>query len=804
MRELICISIAIDNYDDPNINNLSNSVSDANGFIDVLEKKYRLGQSIKLHDEKATKELIEKEFTNLYLKFRENVDILVLLNGHGFEFNESYYFPLMDSTIESKTSCMSGRELTNNLKFLDKYKNVAVIVNTCESGYLFGQRYFSSFNDKGNNFSRVLFVSSAKSQLVRDSVMNSSYSPFIGEIVSYLDRNSSISELSIMSVIGHTKYDLSKKKNIGNPREGFFDGHGGGEFCFYLVSEENADWQLALNQGDVQAYSDYLSKHRGVDKDRTEISESRLEFFKREVEYLTRALKNINTIIQDYSEYEKEGEFNKDIANLSSRIEELDKRVSGDKLAESEWQDIRTSDDRKVFENFIDRYPDSPFVSIAERILAKIIREQEDEAKWNEVTSNKNTKTISRIGLLEHYIKEFEYGIHSKKAYKLIPDMKAYMRIEKESDETKKVELINSYIDNEEFQEYSYQVNKTLKEIEASRYRDRLNRELDEYIEADDYDKIVDVLTFYEGLNETESEHLSEVGKKASLHIEEYNDRISSEASRVIASSDPKLMYEFINKFSGRDWVLPVQQRFDEIDLEHWEMVNTNINQSSITEFIETFRGTNSSFLEKAAGYLSELNKFAECSTIQDYEYYIDKYGETALHLTEAKERISQLEYEKCLEQDYEKALLKKEVSGYEDFLNIYGVDTIYSDEIIRLLSIARSELFKNELEYQVKITKGNKLIQLIEESIDQIGDDHVQQFTIILDGAKVERNRRQEVTKALQDKDLLKVRELSELGEFKYYDDFPFVDAIAYLEVIESGDNEVLSTFIEENPDNK
>lgn len=133
------IAIAIDEYSDPKIMNLSNCVRDLNSLIDVLTSKYQFDEvELYTKPQQTTLAFLYNELQNELINALEEDKILILFAGHG-EFNsrlKKSYWLCSDSDKNNVTTWFNISDL---LSFFDasEANHIALISDSCFSGAIF-------------------------------------------------------------------------------------------------------------------------------------------------------------------------------------------------------------------------------------------------------------------------------------------------------------------------------------------------------------------------------------------------------------------------------------------------------------------------------------------------------------------------------------------------------------------------------------------------------------------------------------------------------------------------------------------
>lgn len=623
-------------------------------------------------------------------------------------------------------------------------------------------------------------------------------------IVSYLKENSTIVSLNLLNVIGFTKYAISNEK-ISLPREGYFTGHGGGDFLLVLRNTEEADWGKAKILDNVEGYSFYLNNHLQVNQERIAFASQRLKEFRDEVDFLTKSISLTLKELDKYDQFNDTGIFTREMNQIKVLLEQLYNSVTGDKEAENTWSEIRLAKEKSVFSQFVEKFPKSPYANLAKRIEAKIENQEKDRETWNEVLTSKNTATLSRIGRLKIYIEKFPYGDYVTKAYSLIEDMTAFYEIEIQKDTGAKINMLEKYLNNPSYTEYQYQAKKLLEEINFENKISTLEKELDKYILNENDEQIEQLQEFFNGHTEDEIKRMRPLIEKAEEYLKRKQEEIKEAADLVVNSKEPRKLQHFISIYPKSQFTVKVKSVFDSLDIETWTSIENSLDITEIEEYIQAFQGTDAGFLDKAKDYLVELKFFEECNSLDDYNLYTERFGEEGLMIKEARERIEELDYQIRMENDY--SALKEEggLEKYEKFLQDYGFENIYSDAVVTLLNKERAEKKRLEILGEINEASGINVLEIIKREIDNVGAELKSELEKIEQVVNNEKAVVESFEKAFEARHLEKIVELKDkIKEYLYFEEPQFDDAIGFLKVLATNDVDQITEYCNENKNNK
>ena len=138
--------IAVQEYDDPNINDLDHPIRDATRFIDVIESDYNFHKENVKFLENPTKADIIGTLHHMRDQITNEDNLLIYYAGHGHydeEMETGYWLP-RDASRDNPVDWLPNTDLTNYLNVL-KTKHTLLIADACFSGGIFKSR--SAFNN---------------------------------------------------------------------------------------------------------------------------------------------------------------------------------------------------------------------------------------------------------------------------------------------------------------------------------------------------------------------------------------------------------------------------------------------------------------------------------------------------------------------------------------------------------------------------------------------------------------------------------------------------------------------------------
>lgn len=255
------IAIAINDYSDLNISNLSNCVNDINAIIDVLSNRY-LFDTVELFTkpEQTTHQFLYRELYDQFINSLEGDNILVIYAGHG-EFNpvlEASYWLCSNSIKSDVTTWFNISDLLSFFK-ASPSKHIALISDSCFSGAIFERKRGGGFSALHTKNSRQALTSGGIEKVL-DGPPNKN-SPFNLALCKVLSENEemllSFSQFSERAILAFDE-DSSQTPSAG-PLTSSSDR--GGEFFFSLKLKKDdtvKSIQIPLEISDkVNIYTDF-------------------------------------------------------------------------------------------------------------------------------------------------------------------------------------------------------------------------------------------------------------------------------------------------------------------------------------------------------------------------------------------------------------------------------------------------------------------------------------------------------------------------------------------------------------------
>ncbi|MEM6766657.1 MAG: SUMF1/EgtB/PvdO family nonheme iron enzyme [Bacteroidota bacterium] len=270
------LNIAINEYQDENIPNLSNPVLDAERFEAVLKKHYGFLEKriIRCFNEDASREGIWEAFDRLLDELKETDSLIIYYAGHGRldkRRNRGYWVPFNGKASRNYYS-IENEWVINFIKDIT-CKHILLISDSCFAGSFFDATrdlIHEPLSDPLKAFdtpSRWV-ITSGRKQKVKDG-QSGKGSPFSHFLVEELEKNTGNLFLSDLgnqvkkATHAHTETYQTPRSEALQIR-----GHKGGEFIFRKKSphkksldplqQDVSAWNEAKRANSQQAYESYL------------------------------------------------------------------------------------------------------------------------------------------------------------------------------------------------------------------------------------------------------------------------------------------------------------------------------------------------------------------------------------------------------------------------------------------------------------------------------------------------------------------------------------------------------------------
>ena len=141
--------IAVEDYDDPTITDLSEPVNDADKFYAIISHRYTFNEEDITYLKNPTKADIIGTLHKMRNVVREEDNLLIYYAGHGYwdeEMMTGYWLP-SDANSDNPVNWLPNTDLTNYLNVL-KTKHTLLVADACFSGGIF--KTMKAFNNLGS------------------------------------------------------------------------------------------------------------------------------------------------------------------------------------------------------------------------------------------------------------------------------------------------------------------------------------------------------------------------------------------------------------------------------------------------------------------------------------------------------------------------------------------------------------------------------------------------------------------------------------------------------------------------------
>lgn len=141
--------IAVEDYDDPTINDLGEPINDANRFYRIISSRYTFNEEDITYLKNPTKADIIGTLHKMRGTITEEDNLLIYYAGHGYwdeEMETGYWLP-SDAYSDNPVNWIPNTDLTNYINVL-KTKHTLLVADACFSGGIFKTR--KAFNNSGS------------------------------------------------------------------------------------------------------------------------------------------------------------------------------------------------------------------------------------------------------------------------------------------------------------------------------------------------------------------------------------------------------------------------------------------------------------------------------------------------------------------------------------------------------------------------------------------------------------------------------------------------------------------------------
>jgi len=190
MRLNKVIGIAINEYEDAELNRLNNCLNDLNEIVSVLESKYHFDEiELLVGKEQTTRKYLFNKLQNYFLDCLEDENVLLIYAGHG-EYNNhlqtAYWLP-SNSDSKDASTWFNLNELVVLLKATKAF-HVSIVSDSCFSGAIFEAPTRGGGVQALHNKKSRLALTSGGIEKVSDGVKDQ-LSPFAKELCIQLRDN---------------------------------------------------------------------------------------------------------------------------------------------------------------------------------------------------------------------------------------------------------------------------------------------------------------------------------------------------------------------------------------------------------------------------------------------------------------------------------------------------------------------------------------------------------------------------------------------------------------------------------------
>lgn len=229
------LAIAINEYDDSELNKIQNCQNDVSSIIKVLTEKYAI-DDVELITDKAltTRKSLYNKLNEYFINRLEDENVLLIYAGHG-EYNEKLntaYWQPSDADPNDSSTWLSINEIMTFLK-ASKAFHIGVISDSCFSGAIFEPMKRGGGIDAFNSKKSRLGLTSGGIEKVSDG-QTGELSPFADSLVKILNENKK--EELPFSILGTNLIMEFNPDRNQTPMFGPLNnvGHEGGSFTFKL------------------------------------------------------------------------------------------------------------------------------------------------------------------------------------------------------------------------------------------------------------------------------------------------------------------------------------------------------------------------------------------------------------------------------------------------------------------------------------------------------------------------------------------------------------------------------------------
>lgn len=237
MKNNRILAIAINNYDDAELNKIQNCEKDVTELIQVLTTRYSFEDVDFIHEkEDTTRKALYNKLQEYFVNRFDDENVLLIYAGHG-QYNpelETAYWQPSDSDPKDSSSWLSITDIMTFIK-ASKAFHISVISDSCFSGAMFETSRGGGINAFETKKSR-LALTSGSVETVSDGKKDQ-LSPFAKSLIYELNEN--VNDELPFSMLGNNILMHFNENKSQTPMFGPLNdvGHQGGSFVFKLKKE---------------------------------------------------------------------------------------------------------------------------------------------------------------------------------------------------------------------------------------------------------------------------------------------------------------------------------------------------------------------------------------------------------------------------------------------------------------------------------------------------------------------------------------------------------------------------------------
>jgi hypothetical protein len=619
------LSVAIDRYNDSMFDELYNAVSDSDELVNVLEQKYLITKSHKIHNHNATKSNIFDKINEWKKELGFDDTFILFWNGHGESHDDRGFLITNESKKDNPSSWFPYSELLRLLKGI-KAKHIVLMINSCHAGEILKERERGSNSlsiSDNSKESRWVFVSG--SGKVSDGIKGEN-SPFAKAIIEFLGTNNTNSSVSIREVTKYVKDFIRDDAYKQDPFDTVFDPQNdkGGVFHFQLKETDEDIWNRIKAKPSINDLEDFISKYQGSKL--TIFAEEKLKELQDSRDKWSERLEKFDSDLDYFIKQYENGEYVTVAKEYKQRIENDITNINKYKTETEEWENARRSDDLAIINNFIDKYKDigrSETLQKAKNIKENLQKKLRIKSAWDELERKlKGTLAERRVSDYHYFIRKHKVtGIYYQKASDKIDEIEFYIKALKEAVEKYDITLLKEYLEKAN-PSFKRAANTKIKEIENSKSKEGDSEELEKIIITK---SIQDLKSF---IQEPQKRN-NEVIVDAKGRLEELEKDIQENFEIVMNTNKPKELYSFYTTYYDCKEVDIVKRTFFKVEEEIFLKSKHDKDISALEDYITTFQDLDNTYISDAIGLIKELKKDNEAYSFaeeKDEIVYYDKY----------------------------------------------------------------------------------------------------------------------------------------------------------------------------------